>query len=315
MADLMFIENPASRRGRSRARKVRRWLAAREGAGAGGALWADVGDLERCDPPRGRVIAVGGDGTINAAASWLLERGASVPLAVIPAGTGNNLARGLGIPLDLPRACSLALGGSACADLDVIRYRTGADDDGRLLIQSAALGFPAEIASLYARLRRGRIFRALAAPAGTYVYRILALAGLVRQRWRERRGWRGLSVRIRLGEEAIEDDALAIFIGNERSLGGEFHPCPRARPDDGRLDLCIVRSCAAEPYLRIFAAIARGEHLDLGPSIVYRQSEGPLEMRLSAPSPLLADGDLWVESDAYRMEVCPGRLRVVIPGP
>src|SRR5678816_4908666 len=58
-----------------------------------------------------------------------------------------------------------------------------------------------------------------------------------------------------LPEETLEERVIAIFIGNERSLGGEFQPCPKARIDDGLMDLCFVRAGTGESYLRLFRSV------------------------------------------------------------
>lgn len=259
-------------------------------------------------------MAVGGDGTVNAVASWLHERHCACPVAIVPAGTGNNLARGLKVPLDTDTACRVALAGDLTTPLDVLLYRDGAAIRSRLMLQTGALGFPADIAMRYDRLRRNRLFRWLAKPTGTYIYRILALIGLARQKWRERRNLPQLTVRCQLEGETIEEQVIALFIGNEGTLGGDFIPCPRAEMDDGKLDICLVRAGTGHSYLRLFARVARGDHLDLEDCVVYRQTAQPVDLHLSETSPLLADGDLWVSSDRYHLEVLRHRLEVVVGG-
>jgi diacylglycerol kinase (ATP) len=308
--EILVIHNPASRRGRRVGAALRRLLEA--GGKAGAAHWVGISELPRAELPGGRLIVVGGDGTINAVASWLHDLGASLPLGIVPAGTGNNLARGLGLPLDVENASRLALESAGRRRIDAILYHGAGDGRARLIVQTAALGFPATIAGRYDALRRRSLFRLVALPLGPYVYRLLALAGLAAQKRRERRGAPLLSIRCRLGGgEILEEEVLAVFIGNEKSLGGNFHPCPLARMDDGALDLCLVRAGTGESYLRLFGRIMRGEHLAIERAIIYRQTPGPVEIALSEPSPLLADGDLWVESSSYRLEVLPGRLEVV----
>jgi diacylglycerol kinase family enzyme len=128
-----------------------------------------------------------------------------------------------------------------------------------LVIQTAALGFPAEIAARYAALRRHSVFRYLAQPAGLYVYRVLAFLGLAAQKRREKRGKNLLRVTCTVAGERLEETVFAIFIGNERSLGGNFHPCPLAVMDDRKMDLCFVRAGTGLSGLALFRAIIRGE--------------------------------------------------------
>ena len=309
----MLLHNPGSKKGARVARRVRARLAGGGDEGRPEIRWVALKDLAAQEDLPGRILAVGGDGTVNAAAQWLLDREADCPLAIVPAGTGNNLARGLAIPLDTESALRVALAGERRRALDAIVYSADSDGRRRVMIQTAAVGFPADIASRYDALRRRALPRLLLAPAGPYIYRLLALAGLARQRGLERRGENLLDVRCRLPGEEIREKVFAVFIGNERSLGGNFHPCPRAEVDDGAVDLCFVRAGTGEGYLKLFQRVVRGEHLALEKTVLYRQSKGPIEIELSAPSTLLADGDLWVTGCHYRLEVIPGRFGVIIP--
>ncbi|MBI4582802.1 MAG: hypothetical protein HY717_02040 [Planctomycetes bacterium] len=314
MSERLIVFNPASRRGRYACRQVQKIISSRGEELSRRLQWIPLSELSALEAVSAeRVIAIGGDGTINAAAAWLLGTGGQAPLAIIPAGTGNNLARGLGIPLELQRAIELALGGRHLRPLDAARFETGPDRRSALMVQTSALGFPAEIAARYDRLRRHPLLRWLFAPAGPYVYRLLALSRLKAEKRKEERGESLLRLKATLPGEELEETVLAVFVGNERSTGGNFLPCPKAEVDDGKLDLCLIRAGTGESYLRLFRKVVRGEHLALERAVVYRQSAGPLELRFTAPVPILIDGDVRLQSDAYRLEVLPARFRVVVP--
>ena len=306
----ILLHNPRSRNGARAFRRVRA-LARSRHASLAKLEPVSLDQLASVEEAPERLVVLGGDGTVNAAAEWLVERKASSTVALLPAGTGNNLARGLGIPLDLEEALALALSGTSTSSLDGILYHAEGQARPKVIIQTSALGFPADIAARYDALRRRSFFRHLFVPAGPYVYRLLAFLGLSAQKQRERRGENLLEIRCELPGEELRETVFAVFLGNERSLGGNFIPCPRARVDDGAMDLCMVRAGTGEAYLKLFRRIVRGEHLALEKSIIYRQTRGPVEIELSAPSALLADGDLWVKSRKYRFEVLPGRFRVV----
>lgn len=70
-----------------------------------------VGALPNCDVSPERVVVVGGDGTVNLTTNWLHANGLYTTLALVPAGTGNNLAGGLGLPSSVPEAIDVALTG------------------------------------------------------------------------------------------------------------------------------------------------------------------------------------------------------------
>ena len=226
----------------------------------------------------------------------------------MPAGTGNNLARGLTLPLETRDALEVAFRGTGLRPLDGIHCRDG-EGRARVVIQTAALGFPAEVAGRYAALRQHSVFRHLARPAGPYVYQLLAYLGLATQKRRERRGKNLLQVKCTLPGEPFEEAVFAIFIGNERSLGGNFHPCPLAEVDDGQLDLCFVRAGTGQGYLELFRALTRGEHLALNETIVYRQTRGPwswssLCLALSLPTAISGS-----RTSGFGWRSCPGGSR------
>jgi diacylglycerol kinase (ATP) len=296
---------------------VERWLALHARDGEIGRC--QLSGLECAPLPAKRVVVIGGDGTVNAALSWLHARGCERVLGIVPAGTGNNLARGLGLPLEPARACEVAFLSDKVRRIDGIAYRGSRGACVRWVVQSASLGFPAEIAARYDRLRRHWAFRALTRPLGSLTYKMLAFLGLAAQKRREKRGEGLLRLQCRLpalagaAPEVLEETVLALFIHNERTIGGGFVPCPEARVDDGLLDLCTVRAGTGTSYLRIFRAIARGEHLRLSEAVACRQTPGPVELVFSQPTPLVSDGDVWLEDERYLIELLPGLFAVSVP--
>ena len=108
----LFIANPRSRRGKEHSPEVRRRL---EGLGlelvTDGEGRQDSSELiRRHREDIDRVVVAGGDGTLNAVVQGMV--GTGLPLAIIPLGTANNLARTLEIPLTTPEACEVAVRGS-----------------------------------------------------------------------------------------------------------------------------------------------------------------------------------------------------------
>jgi len=321
VAEILFVENSRSRRGRSTAARLDIALArlARERE----IRRVGVAELEGESPPSDRVIACGGDGTVNAVVTWLWLRGREIPIGIVPAGTGNNLAAGLGLPRKAVDALAVAVESSRTVAIDAVSYRAVGEvrrecDDGRplesrrLFIQSAALGFPADVARRFGALRERRAFRALNRVLGPGTYALLALDGVMRARWREWRGEPPLEARVEIGTTLHETRTLAIFLGNEPTLGGGFLPCPKAVVDDGKVDLCIVEAGAGLPYLSLLRRVSRGTHIDLQRGVRYLQSPGPLTIRFSRSTPFLADGDLWARSDAWEIEVLPQAVSLIV---
>ena len=310
MTEYTVIYNKRSRRG-AVAERVLRTMATGSVDDGVRLTWIPLSELERTARAPDRLVVVGGDGTVNAACEWLHRTGHSCPIGIVPAGTGNNLVRGLELPLDVRAAFRLALTGSKTRAIDAILYRSGEDARERIIIQSAALVFPAEIAAQYDRLRQRAWMRWIFRPLGPYIYRLLALLGIARQVWNEKRT-RLVHTTTHLPGEDLEETALALFIGNERSLGGNFFPCPRARVDDGLMDLCLVRAGTGTSYLKLFRSISRGAHLEQTKDILYRQTSGPMTIRLDQPSWMVADGDLWISSDRFELELRAAYYRFVV---
>jgi diacylglycerol kinase (ATP) len=203
-------------------------------------------DLHRTlDERDGRQLVVaGGDGSLHALVAALHARGelADCLLGLIPLGTGNDLARGLGIPLDPGDAARVVLAGRR-RRLDLI-----VDDAGGVVLNAVHLGVGAQAARAAAtwKPRLGRF----AYPVGSLV------AGL------RTRGWR-LDIDVD-GQPMAERSSrvLMVAVANGPSIaGGMAHLHPDAAPDDGMVE--VVVSSALGPLARVGYAVAlmRGGHL------------------------------------------------------
>ncbi|MGY2062273.1 diacylglycerol kinase family protein, partial [Nocardia gipuzkoensis] len=187
------------------------------------------------------VVCAGGDGLVCIVLQALA--GTGVPLGMIPGGTGNDLARELGVPEDDPiAAVDIVLAGKTRAiDLGVVRAAgpTAAAEPqfgGDALPQPlyfatvAGTGFDARVTLRANRLRypRGRLRYPLAAL-------IELTSGLAVPYRIELRGVPGQSDPV-----LLETDAIMVAVGNTRSYGGGMQICPDAIIDDGLLDLTVV---------------------------------------------------------------------------
>jgi diacylglycerol kinase (ATP) len=311
--DWMLVYNPSARAGERAAARLEAILATHPLPQDINLDWTPIDELGNHRRKPGRVIAVGGDGTASQSAEWIVEHGYQVPLAIIPAGTGNNLAQGLGIPTRMRAAAGLAFQGSHLRLLDAGRLIDVPTGQHCLMIQSACLGFPSEMSARFAALRQKPLWRPWITLAGTYAYRVIAALGLEGQKRKEKRGEGLLMATCQIGDEKFSETVLAILLGNERSLGGNFYPCPLAVVDDGLLDLCLIRSGTGVNYWKLFHDVTRGKHLRYEEVVLYRQFSEALEIMLTRKEPVLVDGDIRFESDHLRLEVLPQCLPVVVP--
>ena len=195
------------------------------------------------------VLAYGGDGTVRAVATALI--GTQVPLGLLPAGTGNLLARNLAVPFaDLDAALTVALAGIDRA-VDVgRRWRSTSpveDQQPRAetFLVMAGLGFDAEVmASVEHRLKER---------VGWWAY---VVAGA--------RNLRGRQTRVLLsldGEEPIRRRLRSVIVGNCGELTGGVRLMPDAKIDDGWLDVVVVAPRGVVGWLAVTGAVAHQEPL------------------------------------------------------
>ena len=176
------------------------------------------------------VIASGGDGTVTACAGALA--GSGVPLAVLPTGTGNLLARNLALPLDLDDALVVALTG-------VNRPVDVGYANGRPFIVMAGLGFDARMLDVTTEPQKKRL--------GSAAY---VLSGLRQLRHRPTR----VTLRADSGRP-IRRWASAVIIGNVGSLQAGIPLLPDAEPDDGLLDAVVLTAQGWAAWLAVAAHV------------------------------------------------------------
>jgi diacylglycerol kinase (ATP) len=222
------------------------------------------------------VLAYGGDGTVRSVASRLA--GSGVALGLLPSGTGNLLARNLGVPVnDLDTALGIALGGPD-HKVDVGRVTvdvSGEDAPPRreVFLVMTGLGFDAEVmASVGPRLKER---------VGWWAY-VVAGARLLR----------GHQTRITIrmdGEPVVHRRVRSVIVGNCGELTGGVRLLPDARPDDGWLDVVTVAPRNIVGWAGVVAAIVSGSRH--GHPLVERFRCRQVDIRAERPLPVQIDGD------------------------
>ncbi len=249
-----------------------------------------AGTLARAGADEGydAVFACGGDGTLSEVVTGLLDTG--VPAGVIPAGTGNDFARTLGLPLDPVSAAERYLLGTAGV-FDLLCV----DGGSQWAINVMGVGFDAGVARRVNR--RSRLTGGLAA------YLMCVAAELASNR--------PLEVGIAIDGERWEGRALLVAIANARSYGAGMMIAPHARIDDGLLDVVLVEHMTRASFVRHFPRVMRGTHLSLPCVRTWRGTEVSIET--DEPSPVLIDGDLKSETP-LTVQIAAGRARLWMPG-
>ena len=238
-----------------------------------------------------RVVAVGGDGTMNEVAQALV--GTPAALALVPTGSGNGLALHLGLPTQPRRA--LALLADTTARIAVIDTGTA---NGHPFFNAMGLGFDAEISRRFNRLTR----RSLTAYART------GLAAFVRSAGRQS----GQRITITDGNGTQETlDAFLVAVANSDQYGNHARLAPGARVDDGLLDLVAVRPPGLWGALPLVARLFLGT-FDRSPQ-VRRHRGARFIIHRPAPGLIHTDGETHETGATVEVAVLPLSLRLLVP--
>ena len=240
------------------------------------------------------VVAVaGGDGTVHAAANGLLDAGAEAALAVLPLGTGNDFCRTLGIPLDPLEAVGLLTGGSV-RRVDAVRVTGGPD---RWMVNAATGGFSGKVAA--------EVTSELKAAWGPLAY-LRGAAGPLAELPQ-------YTLVMRYDDGPPESaEVVNVVVGNARMAAGGLPVAPSANPEDGLLDIVIVRAGGTLDLSVVAARLMHGDYTE-DEHVVHRRARR-VEIASAPPMPLSIDGEL-CEGERFTFEVKPGALRVVVgPG-
>jgi diacylglycerol kinase (ATP) len=233
------------------------------------------------------IVAAGGDGTVSGVAAGLVNQ--QVPMAILPIGTGNALARELGIPLNLEEAIQLMVG-----DFD-IREIDGMWVKGWLSVLSVGIGITSMTMQETGREQKRR-FGLLA-----YLWTgLLQLSGLSLNRFE-----------LEIDGKIKKVRASEVFISNSRVVGVKpFNLGPDVRPDDGMVAVCAVRARTAWDYLQVVAQLATGQRRSK--EIDCEGARRSVKVSASRRLPVQADGEV-VGSTPVEVHVVPAAVQVLVP--
>ena len=293
----LVIVNPVAGAGRP-ARMVG-WLRERPELTDGGRLEvtsrrgeAQLLAAEAGERGHSRVVVVGGDGTIQEVVNGLLAGSSPVPgLGIVPLGSGNDLARSLGLPTDPGRAWDVAIGASERpVDVGVAQGEGGT----RRFASAGGIGFDAQVAAAMA-VRRGW-------QRGQAGYLLTTLAEL--------RRFRNQRVHLIVDGVVITRDVLLVAVANGSHYGGGMKIAPAAKLDDGLLDLCVVGDVSRFTALRQIPNLYRGTHLHHPAVEMLRGSQ--IEIAGEETTRVHLDGEPW-GGLPIRIRVEPSALVVAAP--
>ena len=229
------------------------------------------------------VMAWGGDGTINEVASALMFD--EVPLGIIPAGSGNGLARELGVHLRPERAIADALAAEP-------RPMDAGEIGGRFFVNIAGIGVDAYVASRFSLARRrgflgyvGITARALATYVPTHY-------------------------RITIGETTVDTRAILVTLANSAQFGNGARIAPGARVDDGLLDLVVIEEHSRTATIRQLPRLFNGTVAQIRGCTIQQVREVTIEA--DVPMTYHVDGEPVAGGTQLKARVHPGALRVAV---
>jgi diacylglycerol kinase (ATP) len=235
------------------------------------------------------LVMVGGDGMVHLGVNALA--GKHIPLGIVPSGTGNDVARLLNLPLhDTTAACRQALAALAFGGRKI--------DVGRVTVEGHTTYFAGVLSAGFdaAVNERANSWRW---PRGKNRYNLAMLRELV--------SFGPIGYRVTADGRQWTQRALLISVANGQSIGGGMRITPEATPDDGWLDLFVVRPLSRLRFLAVFPKVFAGNHTD-HPAVQIRRVR---QVRLEAAGVVAyADGERLGELPVD-VEVVPGGLRVL----
>ncbi|WP_421709199.1 diacylglycerol/lipid kinase family protein [Algihabitans sp.] len=231
------------------------------------------------------IVAAGGDGSVREAAA--IAYATATPLALLPLGTANDLARTLDIPLDPDRAVDLLRSGRR-RRIDLGRC------NGRIFCNVASIGLSAKVAQRLTRERKKRW--------GPLAYAREAVDAL--------RTFRSLPVRLTLDDRSLTQRALQVGIASGESQGGGARVTPDAQIDDGRLRVYALEPQKPLRLMMMALLLKLGAHNLFEGAHFFAAKRVRLETE--KPEKINVDGDL-LERTPADLELLPGAIEVLVP--
>jgi diacylglycerol kinase (ATP) len=229
------------------------------------------------------IVAVGGDGTVNEVASAIV--GTDTMLGIVPYGSGNGLARFLGISMNAPKAIR-ALNTSRVEVIDSAKV------NGRPFFNMAGMGFDAHISEVFAKRRK----------RGFFTYLVSSI--------QEFNKYKPETYHIEVDGTSYEREAFMLSFANSSQYGNNAHISPHASVQDGLLDICIIKEF---PFWRL---------LEMGVRMLTKRTDSTkyleiirgkhIHIKRRGPGPVHLDGEPQITGAQTEIELVPNSLKVIV---
>jgi YegS/Rv2252/BmrU family lipid kinase len=241
------------------------------------------------------VVASGGDGTVSAVVSGMVK--AEIPMGILPAGTGNALARDLSIPVDLDGALNLLGSEHTVQEMDILEVAGDGADKKDFFVMNVSVGISSQIMRETGRESKRRfgflayIYKAIGSILHSDLHHFQVKAD-------------GRSMRISASEVMI---ANCKFMGLQPQIDGV-----KIDADDSRLDVFIVRTKSLRGYLDVLTGFLLRSKSDEDSKLRYLEVRESIEIQSERPLPVQADGEV-IGKTPVIVRLIPRALRIIVP--
>lgn len=228
------------------------------------------------------VVAAGGDGTVNEVAQGLL--GKSIPMGIIPMGSGNGLAREMGLPMNILKCAQLLITGTKM-QIDICRI------NNKKFLSTSGIGFDAQVADKMAKANSRGFMR--------YVQLTL----------KESIAFKPINIKMKVDDFWVEKNVFLVSFANSRQFGNNAFIAPKANISDGLIDVVVVN-----PFQKIWLPVF-GIGLFLGiihklPFVEYYKAKN-IELEYSESNIYHFDGEPGTFSIPAKIDVDSQKLLIV----
>ena len=231
------------------------------------------------------VGAMGGDGLISAVATTMANAETSAPLALLPAGRGNDFVRALGFTKIDKALEVIAKGNEQLVDVGSV--------NGVPFVAVTSVGFDSVVLETANKAKR---------LPGSLSYPYAVIRELLR--------WKTVHFDVTIDGETISFDGYSVIVANGGYYGGAMHVAPGAKVDDGLFDIVMIKDINRLGFLREAAKVFKGKHVN-SPYVIMRRGR-EVSITSSRDFALHVDGELVSQLPA-RLTLRPSALRVFVP--
>ncbi len=230
------------------------------------------------------VVAVGGDGTVNEVARGLLNT--STALGILPKGSGNGLARHLGIPMVLTQALEI-LNEPSFGRIDSCSI------NGHPFFCTSGIGFDGLISSVFAKSKKRGL--------SSYIQLII----------KEFRGFMAQEATLQINDKELTADFFVMAFANASQYGNNAFIAPMANIQDGLLDVCLIRKVGVTEALQLGYGLLTKQIAHS--SLAEFHTCSTVQVRCPQPQHFHADGEYRGQAQEFNIQLFPRSLEVVAP--